>query len=161
MDLDDRRRVVARSLVQPVDVLGDERVQLAAALELDQGTDWFQPSNIEITEVDVPNAAHNVIPGLAKALGDVAFEVIDTGAKTLARAQANADGYATLSGLGDKGSALLARRGRELTVIGLQEPALDLSEFDVGGHLSRNAKLFAYGSMVDNGSGDPVFFAGR
>lgn len=24
-----------------------------------------------------------------------------------------------------------------------------------------NAKLFAYGSMVDNGSGDPVFFAGR
>jgi uncharacterized protein YfaS (alpha-2-macroglobulin family) len=79
-----------------------------------------------------------------KALGDIAFEVIDTGSKTLARAQANADGYATLTGVGDKASALLARRGRELTVIGLQEPALDLSEFDVGGHLSRNAKLFAY-----------------
>jgi len=24
-----------------------------------------------------------------------------------------------------------------------------------------NAKLFAYGSMIDNASGDPVFFAGR
>ena len=24
-----------------------------------------------------------------------------------------------------------------------------------------NAKLFAYGSMVDNASGDPVFFAGQ
>lgn len=79
-----------------------------------------------------------------KAMSEVAFEVLDASSKTLARAQANADGYAALTGLGEKGSVLLARRGRELTVIGLQEPALDLSEFDVGGHLSRNAKLFAY-----------------
>jgi hypothetical protein len=79
-----------------------------------------------------------------KAIGDVSFEVIDADAKTLARGQANADGHAALKGIGEKGMALLARRGRELTVVGLREPALDLSEFDVGGHLSRNAKLFAY-----------------
>jgi succinyl-diaminopimelate desuccinylase len=36
-------------------------------LHLDDGTDWFQPSNLEITEVDVPNRAHNVIPAKAKA----------------------------------------------------------------------------------------------
>ena len=36
MDLDDARRVGAGLLVQPVDVLGDERVEPAAALEVDQ-----------------------------------------------------------------------------------------------------------------------------
>ncbi|OGA03168.1 MAG: alpha-2-macroglobulin [Betaproteobacteria bacterium RIFCSPLOWO2_02_64_14] len=79
-----------------------------------------------------------------KAVSDVAFEVIDANSKTLARAQGDTDGHAVLTGIGEKGNALFARRGRELTVIGLREPALDLSEFDVGGHLSRNAKLFAY-----------------
>ena len=33
------------------------------ALELDEGTDWFQPSNLEITDIEVGNPAHNVIPG--------------------------------------------------------------------------------------------------
>ncbi|HCJ82327.1 MAG TPA: succinyl-diaminopimelate desuccinylase, partial [Erythrobacter sp.] len=27
------------------------------ALVLDEGTDWFQPSNLEVTEIDVPNDA--------------------------------------------------------------------------------------------------------
>ncbi len=33
-----------------------------AAIDLDQGTDWFQPSNIETTDIAVGNPAHNVIP---------------------------------------------------------------------------------------------------
>jgi succinyl-diaminopimelate desuccinylase len=32
------------------------------ALELDQGSDWFQPSNLEITDITVGNPATNVIP---------------------------------------------------------------------------------------------------
>lgn len=42
-------------------------------LHLDDGTDWFQPSNLEITEVDVPNRAHNVIPAKAKARISIRF----------------------------------------------------------------------------------------
>ena len=37
------------------------------ALRLDEGTDWFQPSNLEITDIEVGNPAHNVIPGEARA----------------------------------------------------------------------------------------------
>src|SRR3546814_5456610 len=37
------------------------------ALTLDEGTDWFQPSNIEITDLEVGNPATNVIPSEAKA----------------------------------------------------------------------------------------------
>jgi succinyl-diaminopimelate desuccinylase len=32
------------------------------ALELDGGTDWFQPSNLEITDIAIGNPATNVIP---------------------------------------------------------------------------------------------------
>ncbi|MBV7265967.1 succinyl-diaminopimelate desuccinylase [Erythrobacter ani] len=49
-------------------------------LHLDEGTDWFQPSNLEITEVDVPNRAHNVIPAKAKARISIRFNDRHSGA---------------------------------------------------------------------------------
>jgi succinyl-diaminopimelate desuccinylase len=42
-------------------------------LALDQGNDHFQPSNLEITSVDVGNEAHNVIPAFATAKFNVRF----------------------------------------------------------------------------------------
>ena len=50
------------------------------ALVLDEGTDWFQPSNLEITEIDVPNDAHNVIPAAAKARISIRFNNLHSGA---------------------------------------------------------------------------------
>ena len=49
-------------------------IALAAALEaiaLDSGTEWFQPSNLEITSIDVGNSATNVIP----ARGTLRFNI--------------------------------------------------------------------------------------
>ncbi len=50
------------------------------ALELDNGTDWFQPSNLEITEMEVGNAAHNVIPAKARARISIRFNDLHSGA---------------------------------------------------------------------------------
>ncbi|WP_337189603.1 succinyl-diaminopimelate desuccinylase [Aurantiacibacter rhizosphaerae] len=50
------------------------------ALVLDEGTDWFQPSNLEITEFNVPNRAHNVIPGKATARISIRFNDQHSGA---------------------------------------------------------------------------------
>jgi succinyl-diaminopimelate desuccinylase len=50
------------------------------ALELDQGTDWFQPSNLEITEIEVGNPAHNVIPAQARARISIRFNDLHSGA---------------------------------------------------------------------------------
>ncbi len=50
------------------------------ALELDEGTDWFQPSNLEITELEVGNPAHNVIPAKATARISVRFNDLHSGA---------------------------------------------------------------------------------
>ncbi|WP_435418658.1 succinyl-diaminopimelate desuccinylase [Parerythrobacter aurantius] len=50
------------------------------ALHLDDGTDWFQPSNLEITEIDTPNRAHNVIPAVARARISIRFNDCHSGA---------------------------------------------------------------------------------
>jgi succinyl-diaminopimelate desuccinylase len=50
-------------------------VKLLAALEgsLDDGNENFQPSNLEIVNVDVGNDSHNVIPAEARARFNVRF----------------------------------------------------------------------------------------
>ena len=82
------------------------------------------------------------------ALGSVSFELLDEDARSLAKAQGDGEGHASFASVPDAASLLVARRGEgakaEMSVIVLREPGLDLSEFDIGGHLSRNTKLFAY-----------------
>ncbi|WP_374546376.1 succinyl-diaminopimelate desuccinylase [Rhodoblastus sp.] len=51
-------------------------VTLCAALKaepLDQGTDWFDASNLEITSIDIGNEATNVIPGAARVRFNIRF----------------------------------------------------------------------------------------
>lgn len=43
------------------------------AVKLDEGTEWFQPSNIEVTDLSVGNPAHNVIPAQAEARLSIRF----------------------------------------------------------------------------------------
>ena len=50
------------------------------ALELDEGTEWFQPSNLEVTDLTVGNPAHNVIPASAKARLSIRFNDTHSGA---------------------------------------------------------------------------------
>ncbi|MFZ5719930.1 MAG: succinyl-diaminopimelate desuccinylase [Pseudomonadota bacterium] len=62
----------------PVPVL----VKLLSALQerkLDEGYPEFQPSNLEVTMIDVPNTATNVIPGVARARLNVRFNPNHTG----------------------------------------------------------------------------------
>ncbi|GAA5178432.1 alpha-2-macroglobulin [Niveibacterium umoris] len=79
-----------------------------------------------------------------KAMGDIEVEVLDANAKSLAKAKVDGDGHVQIAGLPDSAHLLLGRRGKELSLVALREPGLDLSEFDIGGHLPRDAKLFVY-----------------
>ncbi|HTH28120.1 MAG TPA: succinyl-diaminopimelate desuccinylase [Sphingobium sp.] len=49
------------------------------AVVLDAGTDWFQPSNIEITDIHVGNGATNMIPGRATARISIRFNDLHRG----------------------------------------------------------------------------------
>ncbi len=46
---------------------------------LDDGNDSFQPSNLEVTSVDVDNPAHNIIAGAASAKFNIRFNTEHTG----------------------------------------------------------------------------------
>jgi succinyl-diaminopimelate desuccinylase len=59
-----------------------------SALELDRGTDWFQPSNLEVTELEVRNPATNVIPGAARARLNIRFNDLQRGAELVERVRA-------------------------------------------------------------------------
>ena len=56
----------------PVPVLMDFLGRLLSR-ELDGGNDFFQPSNLEVTSIDVGNPAHNVIPEVARAQFNIRF----------------------------------------------------------------------------------------
>ncbi|WP_423141850.1 succinyl-diaminopimelate desuccinylase [Parablastomonas sp. CN1-191] len=64
------------------------------ALHLDDGTDWFQPSNLEITDIAIGNPATNVIPPRASARLSIRFNDRHTG-----------------QDLADRVSAIAARHG--------------------------------------------------
>jgi len=57
------------------------------AISLDEGTDWFQPSNIEITDLAVGNKATNVIPAKAEARLSIRFNDLQSGEALVARMQ--------------------------------------------------------------------------
>jgi succinyl-diaminopimelate desuccinylase len=54
-------------------------------IHLDDGTDWFQPSNIEITDLSVGNKATNVIPAKAEARLSIRFNDLQSGEALVAR----------------------------------------------------------------------------
>lgn len=64
------------------------------ALTLDEGTDWFQASNLEMTDISVGNPATNVIPSRAHARLSIRFNDLHTGKQ-----------------LGERVSAIAARHG--------------------------------------------------
>lgn len=55
-------------------------LQAITETPLDEGTDHFQPSNLQLTTIDIGNPATNVIPASAKAGFNVRFNDLHTGA---------------------------------------------------------------------------------
>ncbi len=74
---------------------------------LDTGTEWFQPSNIEVTDISVGNKATNVIPSKAEARLSIRFNDLHHG-----------------QGLVDRITALVTRGGGTLKSMISGEPFL-------------------------------------
>ncbi len=100
----------------PIPALLDYLDRLRARV-LDEGVDGFQPSNLEISTIDVGNPAHNVIPGEAAAKFNVRFNVAHQGAELVewaereARAVEEATGVRLELDLRVSGEAFLTQPG--------------------------------------------------
>ena len=80
-------------------------LQALTAAPVDAGTDWFEPSTLQLTSIDVGNAATNVIPPSARAALNIRFNDKHSGASliawvkaTLARHADRFDVEASISG---------------------------------------------------------------
>lgn len=79
-------------------------------------------------------------------------DLLDQNGKAVATAEADSDGVARFTKPPAGAKVMMARRGKgegpagssEISLIHLADPALDLSEFDTGGHLPRDVKIFAW-----------------
>jgi alpha-2-macroglobulin len=79
-----------------------------------------------------------------KALSGTEFQLLDDNGKSLGKVDSDGDGRARFVVKSTQARVIMAKRGREFSLLSLVEPALDLSEFDTGGHLARPIKIFAY-----------------
>jgi succinyl-diaminopimelate desuccinylase len=61
---------------------------------VDAGTDWFEPSSLQVTSIDVGNTATNVIPASARAMLNIRFNDKHSGASLIAWVRATLSRYA-------------------------------------------------------------------
>jgi succinyl-diaminopimelate desuccinylase len=95
-------------------------VALLAELDdivLDEGTDWFQPSNLEVTDLDVGNPATNVIPASAKARLSIRFNDLHTGASLAKRVAEIAERHGGTAKAVISGEAFLTPPGAFSTLV--------------------------------------------
>jgi succinyl-diaminopimelate desuccinylase len=81
------------------------------AMALDAGTDWFQPSNLEITDITVGNPATNVIPNRASARLSIRFNDRHTGQQLAERVEAIAAKHGGVARPVVSGEAFLTKPG--------------------------------------------------
>ena len=79
-----------------------------------------------------------------KALSGVQVQLLDAHNRAKAQGQTDSQGHWRIDNPSSAAALVLARSGQQITPLRLRDAGLDLSEFDVGGHASRDIKLFAY-----------------
>lgn len=89
------------------------------AITLDDGNDWFQPSNIEVTDLHVGNPATNVIPAQASARLSIRFNDLQRGATLveLIRETVHAHAHTAVVTAKISGEAFLTEPGALSTLV--------------------------------------------
>ena len=79
-----------------------------------------------------------------EAIGDVALSALDRKGETTMKATTDANGDALIAWRLDATQVLIARRGQDVSMLAFNQPALDLSEFDVAGRRHSWFDVFAW-----------------
>src|SRR5262249_43178298 len=79
-----------------------------------------------------------------RAVRGVEISWLDSQGKTLTRAETDGDGHAVFAEWPKGARVALARKDRQVSLLAMREPALDLSEYDIIGERSGAVRLFAY-----------------
>ena len=124
------------------------------ALVLDEGTEWFQASNLQVTDLEVGNPTTNVIPALAKARLAIRFNTLHTGAQLVDRVAEIAGrhgGAITRTEL--SGEAFLTEPGDFSDIVGsaVEAETGGRPELSTGGGTSDARFLKDFGPVIELG----------
>ena len=128
----------------PVPVLV-ELLHRLGARQLDQGYPEFQPSNLEVTDLEVGNPTHNVIPARAKARLNIRFNPTWKGADLIAWIEAEAAKVAE----GFRGSVAVDARATGEAFYTAPGPFTDLIAAAVRQAVGRTPELSTSGGTSD------------
>ncbi|MDY7579022.1 alpha-2-macroglobulin [Herbaspirillum sp. RTI4] len=109
-------------------------------------TTYFYVSDIGLSLRMFPASADALVSSLSngKAISGVQISWVDRQGKVLAHGETDGDGRANFSTIPTEAKIVLARKGEHLSMLALKEPALDLSEYSIGGNAYKATRLFAY-----------------
>ena len=125
------------------------------ALHLDDGTDAFQPSNLEVTALGTSSSATNLIPGAATAQLNIRFNTLHRGEELIEQVRALAAEHAPGATVEGKvsGEAFLTPPGRlyELVTAAIRAETGIEPELSTAGGTSDGRFLIALCPVVDFG----------
>lgn len=123
------------------------------ALMLDEGTDWFQPSNLEITDLTVGNPTTNVIPAKASGRISIRFNALHTGDDLAGRIAEIAEGYGATARVVISGEAFLTEPGvfSQLVVEAIEAETGSAPELSTSGGTSDARFLKALCPVIEFG----------
>jgi succinyl-diaminopimelate desuccinylase len=125
------------------------------ALHLDDGTDAFPPSNLELTAVSTPTSASNVIPGAATAQLNIRFNNLHKGAELVRMVEEIAEREAPGAKVTARisGEAFLTPPGRlfDVVVEAIEEETGARPELSTSGGTSDGRFLIQLCPVVDFG----------
>jgi uncharacterized protein YfaS (alpha-2-macroglobulin family) len=112
----------------------------------DAQTTYFYVSDLGMHLRIFDKAADVFVSSLVdgRAVRGVEISWLDSKGKTLTHADTDSDGHASFAEWPRDGRVVLARKDKQVSLLALREPALDLSEYDITGERSKPVRLFAY-----------------
>jgi uncharacterized protein YfaS (alpha-2-macroglobulin family) len=123
-------------------------VVMRAAGDYDQKqVTWFSVSDIGVHIRQYQNRldVHTSSLSTGKPLGKVPVQLINDKGEVLLENTTTGEGTASFTSQLDQARVLVARTHDQLTLVDLRQPALDLSEFDLGKRPQLPVELFLYG----------------
>src|SRR5262249_51938209 len=112
----------------------------------DAQTTYFYVSDLGMHLRIFDKAADVFVSSLVdgRAVRGVEISWLDAKGKTLTHADTDSDGHASFAEWPRDGRVVLARKDKQVSLLAMREPALDLSEYDIAGERSKPVRLFAY-----------------
>ena len=109
-------------------------------------TTYFYVSDLGLHVRLYDKAADTFVSSLTdgKAVSGVEMSWMDEQGKVLGRGETDSDGHAVFAEQPKNAKVLLARKGKQISMLALKEPALDLSEYETTGAPYKAVRLFAY-----------------